>query len=162
MSISECGSGDKINQLILDPTKDIFTIDVDAIVNTVNCVGVMGAGIALAFKVQYPAYFKDYKFACNRGELAPGKLHVYRREGSPKFIISFPTKRHWRNGSKLEDIDIGLESLVKIITENDIRSIAIPKLGCGLGGLDWEIVKPKIVKALENVDNLEKTILLGS
>ncbi len=130
---------------------DIFeNSDVDAIVNTVNCVGVMGRGIALQFKKSYPENFKAYQFACKRGDVVPGKMFVFKNRSlvAPRFIINFPTKRHWRYASRIEDIESGLEDLVSIINKLEIKSVVIPPLGCGLGGLDWNIVKARIESAL--------------
>ena len=136
---------------------DILKEDVEALVNTVNCVGVMGRGIALQFKKAFPGNFKAYVEACKKKELRPGSVFVFPTERlcNPHFIINFPTKRHWRNKSRLEDIEAGLVDLVRIIEERDIRSVAIPPLGCGLGGLDWSTVRPRIeaaVQALTEVD----------
>ncbi|MGA2742291.1 MAG: macro domain-containing protein [Bryobacteraceae bacterium] len=130
---------------------DILLADTEALVNTVNCVGVMGRGIALQFRKAYPANFKVYEAACKRHQLLPGKMLVFETghlEG-PGYIVNFPTKRHWKGKSRIEDIDAGLPSLVKEIRQRGIRSVAVPPLGCGLGGLDWEEVRPRIVRAFE-------------
>jgi O-acetyl-ADP-ribose deacetylase (regulator of RNase III) len=129
---------------------DILEANVEALVNTVNCVGVMGRGIALQFKEAFPDNFKAYAAACKRDELQPGKMFVFERHQlrNPKFIINFPTKRHWRGQSRIGDIEAGLQSLVCEIRERGIKSIAIPPLGSGLGGLDWGEVRPRIEKAL--------------
>jgi O-acetyl-ADP-ribose deacetylase (regulator of RNase III) len=123
--------------------------DVDAIVNTVNCVGVMGKGIALQFKNKWPDNFVQYQAACKAGEVHPGKMNVYDAGAyaQPHFIINFPTKDHWRGNSKLSFIQDGLLDLVAQVQALDIRSIAIPPLGCGNGGLDWADVKPLIEAA---------------
>ncbi|THB63365.1 MAG: Appr-1-p processing protein [Gammaproteobacteria bacterium] len=125
---------------------DILHADVEAIVNTVNCVGVMGRGIALQFKKAWPENFKAYATACKHQQVKPGHMHVYKTEqlANPKFIINFPTKRHWRCASRLEDIESGLHALVESIKEFGIKSIAIPPLGSGLGGLDWAQVRQQI------------------
>lgn len=138
--------------------------DAEAIVNTVNCVGVMGRGIALQFKNAFPANFKAYEAACKRDEVQPGRMfvfdtHVFLR---PRYIINFPTKRHWRNSSRMEDIDSGLVSLVEEIRCRTIRSIAIPPLGCGLGGLVWENVRHLIETALGDIPDLEAIIFAPS
>lgn len=135
--------------MIEPATGDLFVAGTQAIVNAVNCYGVMGAGLALQFKRRFPAYFTDYKAACADGGIAPGRVGVYRREAAPHFIISFPTKRHWREPSQLDDIRTGLVSLVDAIRTYEIESIAIPALGCGLGSLDWSEVRPLITAALE-------------
>lgn len=131
--------------------------DVDAIVNTVNCVGVMGKGIALQFKNKWPANFSDYSSACKAGHVRPGHMMVHDSGGlvKPNFIINFPTKDHWRGDSTIAFIRDGLVDLVAQVRKLGIRSIAIPPLGCGNGGLDWEEVKPLIVAAFADVPELE-------
>jgi O-acetyl-ADP-ribose deacetylase (regulator of RNase III) len=128
----------------------------EALVNTVNTVGVMGKGIALMFKEAFPENFRAYQAACKRDEVKIGHVFVTHREDliGPKWIINFPTKKHWRYPSKLEWIDEGLASLTRVIIENRIRSVAIPPLGSGNGGLDWNEVKPRIEKALGSLDNV--------
>jgi O-acetyl-ADP-ribose deacetylase (regulator of RNase III) len=137
-------------------TGDIFTIDSQAIVNTVNCVGVMGRGIALQFKKKYPENYKDYESACKRKEVKPGKMFVHDTGKliNPKYIINFPTKRHWRGKSRLEDIESGLKDLIKVIIDRNIQSIAIPPLGAGLGGLDWSTVKNLIINAFKDLHGI--------
>ena len=129
---------------------DILQCEADALVNTVNCVGVMGRGIALQFKNVYPENFKAYEAACKREAVQPGRMFVFEtgQLTLPRFIINFPTKRHWRGKSRIEDIDAGLVDLVNVIRDKGIRSIAIPPLGAGLGGLDWNEVRPRIEHAL--------------
>ena len=130
-------------------TGDILTADVDALVNTVNCVGIMGRGIALQFKNTFPENFKAYEAACVRGEVQPGRMFVFETGTlAPKYIINFPTKRHWRGKSRMEDIEAGLEALVAEIRSRQIKSIAIPPLGSGLGGLNWNAVRNRIEAAL--------------
>lgn len=120
-------------------TGDIFSIDTQAIVNTVNCVGVMGRGIALQFKKKYPDNFRAYEAKCKRKEMIPEKMHVHEmtRIINPRLIINFPTKRHWRGKSRLDDIKSGLSDLIQVIHNKDIKSIALPPLGTDLGGLGW-------------------------
>lgn len=132
---------------------DILKEDVEALVNTVNCVGVMGRGIALQFKKAFPDNFKAYVEACKKRKLRPGRVFVFQtgRLCNPRFIINFPTKRHWRNKSRLDDIEAGLADLVRTIEERGIRSVAIPPLGCGLGGLDWSEVRPRIEAAVQSL-----------
>ncbi len=135
---------------------DILKDDSDAIINTVNCVGVMGRGIALQFKNAWPENFKAYEAACKREEVQPGRMFIYDTEQltSPRYIINFPTKRHWRGKSRMQDIDAGLAALVRDVSRLGIRSLAIPPLGSGLGGLDWSEVRPRIeaaVQALQDV-----------
>lgn len=129
---------------------DILKDDAEALINTVNCVGVMGRGIALQFKGAFPENFKSYAAACQRGDVQPGRMFVFEtgQLTPPRYIINFPTKRHWRGKSRMEDIDAGLAALVEVIREKCIRSVAIPPLGSGLGGLDWLSVKPRIEAAL--------------
>lgn len=135
-------------------TGDILSDRADAIVNTVNCVGVMGRGIALQFKKAWPKNFKAYVAACKKDEVQPGKMFVYQTSqlSPPRFIINFPTKRHWRGKSRLEDIEAGLEDLRRVILDLDVRSIAIPPLGCGLGGLEWADVRSRIEAYLSDLD----------
>ena len=128
---------------------NLLTADVDALVNPVNVVGVMGKGLALQFKKAFPENFKSYDQACKAGEIAPGKMHVVKRLTSPRFIINFPTKKHWRHPAKLEYIRDGLHDMVKQSKALGLESIAIPPLGCGNGGLSWSDVKPLIVAASE-------------
>ena len=137
---------------------DILKADVDAIVNTVNCVGVMGRGIALQFKKAWPDNFKSYAAACKTKSVMPGQMFVFETHQTinPKFIINFPTKRHWRGASRMEDIESGLVALVMTIKEKNIRSIALPPLGCGLGGLNWHDVREKIEKTMAELpDNIQ-------
>lgn len=139
---------------------DILAADVEALVNTVNTVGVMGRGIALQFKKAFPDNFKAYEAACKRGEIETGKLFVFDtgRMVNPRWIVNFPTKRHWRGDSRLEYIESGLEALVREIEVRGIKSIAVPPLGCGLGGLEWSTVRPTIVRALERFTDVEIVI----
>lgn len=126
---------------------NLLEADVDALVNTVNTEGVMGKGIALQFKKAFPESFTSYERACRRGDVVAGRMHVVERLVSPRFIINFPTKTRWRQPSRLEYIASGLEDLIRQVQERGIRSIAIPPLGCGNGGLAWSDVKPLIVAA---------------
>lgn len=135
---------------------DILESGADAIVNTVNCVGVMGRGIALQFKNAYPENFRAYAAACRRGEVWPGRMFAFETgQLSPRLIVNFPTKRHWRAKSRIEDIDAGLAALVELILARQLRSIALPPLGSGLGGLDWDDeVRPRIEAALDRLDGV--------
>jgi O-acetyl-ADP-ribose deacetylase (regulator of RNase III) len=143
--------------MITYKTGDIFKEDADAIVNTVNCVGVMGRGIALQFKKYFPDNFRVYEAACNRKEVVPGKMFVHEISSliGPKYIINFPTKRHWRGESRMEDIESGLQDLAKLIANLHIKSIALPPLGCGLGGLDWSEVRGRIEGALSQLSEVK-------
>ncbi|NMH17579.1 Appr-1-p processing protein, partial [Tepidiphilus sp. B18-69] len=135
---------------------DILKSEADALVNTVNCVGVMGRGIALQFKNAFPENFKAYEAACKREAVQPGRMFVFEtgQLTPPRFIINFPTKRHWRGKSRIEDIEAGLVDLARVIREKGIHSIAIPPLGSGLGGLDWSEVRPRIERALEQLEDV--------
>ena len=139
---------------------DLFAVNVEAVVNTVNCVGVMGRGVALQFKKQYPENFKHYEAACKRGEVVPGKMLVYETNSllNPRLIINFPTKRHWRGESRIEDIEDGLADLINVIKSYNIKSIAVPPLGCGLGGLEWNEVKPLMEAAFTQFADMEVII----
>jgi O-acetyl-ADP-ribose deacetylase (regulator of RNase III) len=141
-------------------TGDILAEDAEALVNTVNCVGIMGRGIALQFKKVWPANFKAYAAACRRHEVQPGRMFVFetRELTGPRYIINFPTKRHWRGRSRIEDIEAGLDALVQEIRSRDIRSIALPPLGAGLGGLDWAQVRKRIDEALGTLDDVRVVV----
>ncbi|AEJ00113.1 Appr-1-p processing domain protein [Nitrosomonas sp. Is79A3] len=139
---------------------DILRENAEAIINTVNCVGVMGRGIALQFKKAFPQNFLAYAAACKKKEVQPGKMFVFEtgQLANPRYIINFPTKRHWRGASRMEDIDAGLRALVETIQRYNIKSIAIPPLGSGLGGLDWTDVKPRIEAVLQPLTDLRVMI----
>ena len=155
----------------------LLDTEVDALVNTVNTVGIMGKGIALVFKKRFPANFDAYKRACDRGEVQISRMFVTENkdpshepgteqrelwscltEARPKWIINFPTKRHWRTNTRLEWVETGLHDLVRVIEEKEIKSIAIPALGCGNGGLNWQEVRPLIVKTIEKIEDLTAMI----
>ncbi len=139
---------------------DILTADTEALVNTVNCVGIMGRGIALQFKNAFPENYKAYVRACDLNEVQPGRMFVYQnnRLHEPKYIINFPTKRHWKEKSRLADIDSGLVALKNEILTRGIKSIAVPPLGSGLGGLNWADVKPRIEASLSNIPDLRVVV----
>ena len=130
---------------------DMFEVQVDARVNTVNCVGVMGAGVALAFKVRYPEMFKEYQKSCRDGRVQPGTMHVWKSL-TGEWVINFPTKRDWRDPSRYEDILSGLDALRAYLQEQGQISVALPALGCGHGGLDWGKVAPMISEKLGDLD----------
>jgi O-acetyl-ADP-ribose deacetylase (regulator of RNase III) len=137
---------------------DILKSDAEALVNTVNCVGIMGRGIALQFKNAYPENFKAYAAACQREEVQPGRMFVFEtgQLTPPRYIINFPTKRHWRGKSRIQDIESGLKALVEVIRARAIRSIAIPPIGSGLGGLDWKKqVRPLIERSLAALHDVD-------
>ena len=136
---------------------NLFEASVEALVNTVNTKGIMGKGIALQFKQAYPAMFRDYEKACKAGEVRLGKMNVFDLgglTGGQRWIINFPTKGHWRERSRLTDIDAGLEDLIATVRRLSIRSIAVPPLGCGNGGLDWSEVRPRIEAAFTNLPDV--------
>ena len=135
---------------------DLLGQDTDAIVNTVNCVGVMGKGIALQFKHKWPENFKAYARACKDRAVLPGRMFVFDAGGlvKPHYIINFPTKRDWRERSRIEYIDAGLIDLVRQVEHLGIRSISIPPLGCGNGGLNWSTVRDRIMKAFDKLSDV--------
>jgi len=135
---------------------NLLEADAEALVNAVNCVGIMGKGIALQFKHTYPDVFLRYQTACRAGQVIIGQMFVVecKGAGNPSYIINFPTKRDWRNASRLEDIQVGLVDLVATINRLRLRSIAIPALGCGNGGLDWSVVRPLIEAALSTLPDV--------
>ena len=137
-------------------TGNIVEAGTEALVNTVNCVGYMGRGIALQFRKAFPENFQAYEKAVRQGEVRPGRMFVFETHSlvPPRYIINFPTKRHWRGKSKLEDIRAGLKALIEEIQERRIKTIAVPPLGCGLGGLDWNIVHPMIEEAFSDAPNV--------
>ncbi|WP_404386645.1 macro domain-containing protein [Knoellia locipacati] len=139
---------------------NLLQADVDALINTVNTVGIMGKGIALQFKRAYPHMFKAYERAAKARELSIGRMHVWPTEQmtGPRFIINFPTKSHWKSRSQLSDVERGLDALVDVIHAEGIRSIAVPPLGCGNGGLDWRDVEPLIVRKLSPLTDVDVII----
>jgi Predicted phosphatase homologous to the C-terminal domain of histone macroH2A1 len=140
---------------------DLLNADVEALVNTVNTVGVAGKGIALQFRLAYPDNFTEYARNARAGKIIPGKMFVTTTNqlAGPRYIINFPTKRHWKAKSRLEDVESGLEDLASVIGSYGIRSIAVPPLGCGYGGLSWQVVQPLIQTKLRDV---AATVLLYS
>ena len=136
---------------------DLLAEDAEALVNAVNCVGVMGKGIALQFKKAFPDNFKAYSAACKRGEVIPGEMFIFQtgQLTNPRNIINFPTKRHWRQPSRMEDIEAGLAALVEELQRLNIRSVALPALGGGLGGLSWKRVRATIEQELTQLEDVE-------
>jgi len=130
--------------------------DAETLVNAVNTVGVMGAGIARQFKEKFPDMFVVYESACQRGELQLGTMHVVqvKENDTTRYIINFPTLAHWSDKSTLATIESGLADLVRVVQEKGIQSIAIPPLGCGVGGLEWEDVRLLIEGAFKNVEGV--------
>jgi O-acetyl-ADP-ribose deacetylase (regulator of RNase III) len=135
---------------------DLFSEDVEALVNAVNCVGIMGRGIALQFKQAWPNNFIAYAAACRRNTVRPGSMFIFETgsHANPRYIINFPTKRHWRDPSRIEDIDAGLAALVGEIQKRNIRSIAMPAIGAGLGGLSWAVVRGLIEKIMAPLQDM--------
>jgi O-acetyl-ADP-ribose deacetylase (regulator of RNase III) len=146
--------------MISEEDGSLLDATADALVNTVNTVGVMGKGLALQFKQAYPGNFCAYQAACRNGEVCLGRMFVYEpgAPGQPRYLINFPTKGHWRANSKLSDIRTGLADLRQVILDRGITSIAVPPLGCGNGGLSWQDVRPLIVAALGDLPGV--TVLL--
>lgn len=159
---SSCGSCSCCTMLIemYEHRKgDIFQSECEAIVNAVNCIGVMGAGLALAFKKKFPKMFNDYKKYCNEGKLRPGRMHVWETgSDNPKYIINFPTKDDL-SPSKMEYIVDGLETLKETIASNNIKTIGIPALGSGLGGLDYDDVCPLLENFADSLPEDVRVIL---
>lgn len=136
---------------------NLLEAQVEALVNTVNTEGIMGKGVALQFKNVFPEMFKEYQKACKDGEIQIGRVHIYETKKliGPRFVINFPTKKHWREFSNLEYIRLGLKSLVGEVRKRQIRSIALPPLGCGMGGLAWKVVFPLIEEAFAQIPEVQ-------
>ncbi len=130
---------------------DIFKSGAQTLVNTVNCVGVMGKGIALGFRKRFPAMHDDYVQRCKRREVELGKPYLYKQSSGP-WVLNFPTKDHWRSVSRLADIEAGLEYLESHYSQWQIESLAVPPLGSGLGGLEWQVVGPTLYSHLSRLD----------
>ena len=135
---------------------NLLETDAEALVNTVNTVGVMGKGIALMFKEQFPDNNQAYVAHCKAGAFQPGTLFVTERKDmfGPRWIVNFATKKHWRHPSKMEWIDSGLAELREFIRDNHVRSVAVPPLGAGNGKLEWTEVRPRIEQALGELDDV--------
>ena len=150
--------------MITYTTGNLLDAKVEALVNAVNTVGVMGKGIALAFKKQFPDNMQAYATACKAGEVQTGKMFVthtkeeVKQATGVKWIVNFPTKQHWRSKSQMSWIEQGLQDLRQFIIDNQVKSIAIPALGAGNGGIDWQIVKPKIEQALADLTEVNIVI----
>jgi len=142
--------------MIFYTTGNLLEADAEALVNTVNSVGVMGKGIALMFKEAFPRNFKEYRAACEEGRVDVGRMFITERRAlvGPRWIINFPTKQHWKGKTRPEWIEAGLEDLRRQIEEREIRSIALPPLGCGYGGLDWADVRPMVEAALGDLQGV--------
>jgi O-acetyl-ADP-ribose deacetylase (regulator of RNase III) len=146
--------------MITYKTGDILIEDAEALVNAVNCIGSMGRGLAAEFKRAWPENFTEYAAACRRQEVRPGRMFVFQNTAAsgPRYIINFPTKRHWRDNSRIEDIEAGLSALVTEVRQRSIRSIAIPALGSGLGRLDWADVRPRIERAMRELPHVNVVV----
>lgn len=133
---------------------NLLESEAEALVNTVNTVGVMGKGVALMFKEAFPQNYRAYRAACKSGDVGVGHMFVYARDAvvGPRWIINFPTKKHWRHPSRMEWIQEGLKDLLRVVNENGIRSVAIPPLGAGNGGLVWTDVRHEIEAVLADAD----------
>ena len=140
---------------------DIFRQNAEALVNPVNCVGIMGKGLALKFKIAYPSNFNQYLTACRNAAISPSRPLVHTRPAgsTPRYIINLATKRHWRDSSILSDLDKAIKALARTIALYQISSIAIPAIGSGLGGLNWEEVKPLIDRYLSDIPSTKVTVL---
>ena len=139
--------------MITYKTGNIFNSSAQVITNTVNCVGVMGKGLALAYKKKYPEMFNDYKIKCSEGQVNPGQPYLW--ENKEVQVLNFPTKRHWKQASLISDIEEGLKYLAGNYSKMGISSVALPPLGCGLGGLSWTDVKSLINKYLGSIEDLD-------
>lgn len=135
---------------------NLLEADADALVNTVNTEGVMGKGIALQFKRAFPDNYRAYRAACKAGDVQLGRMFISEIDADaldgPRLIINFPTKAHWKSRSRLADIETGLQDLRLALADRQVQAVAIPPLGCGLGGLDWADVRPRIEAALGDLD----------
>lgn len=137
----------------LRKTGSLFECGAHAIVNPVNCVGVMGKGLALQFRTRYPSMYHAYKQACGRGEVKLGNVWPFELDTTrPQWILNFPTKEHWRDPARIEWISWGLGDLVEMIACLKLDSVALPALGCGEGGLDFALVRPLIENRLGSLD----------
>ena len=149
--------------------ESIFDTRCDVIVNSVNCVGVMGKGIAKEFKERCPKMYDDYRNACKLGQLQPGKFHWFCIDSlfnkGPKWILNFPSKLDWKKPSKYDYIILGFESLIHDISVDKthrMKSFAFPLLGCGIGGLDPECIKGLFVKYFEHQDNIDIKLYINT
>jgi O-acetyl-ADP-ribose deacetylase (regulator of RNase III) len=147
--------------MITEQTGDLLKVEAEALVNPVNCVGTMGKGLALQFRGEFHENYDLYREACGRNEVRLGEMFVYETHFTvlPKYIINFPTKQHWRQPSELRDIKSGLTALVRTVRDRRIKSIAIPRLGCGNGGLKWDSVRPLIVEAFTPMTKIQVLII---
>lgn len=154
---NKCYEYREVPKLIVYKKGDLLADSAEALVNAVNTVGVMGAGIARQFKKQFPEMFIEYEQACRANEVTLGKMHVVKVPTGEdhQYIINFPTLAHWSDQSELKHIEAGLVDLVRVVQEKKIKSIAIPPLGCGVGGLAWEDVRGLIEEAFCHVTGVQ-------
>lgn len=136
---------------------NLLNADAEALVNAVNTVGVMGKGIALQFKDAFPSNYAAYRHACDRNEITVGRIFVHElaEQSGPRYVLNFPTKRHWRSPSRLSDIRAGLADLREVILRLRIGSLAVPALGCGNGGLSWSDVRSLITDNLGDLPDID-------
>ena len=149
--------------MITDASGNLLDAQVDALVNAVNTVGVMGKGIALQFRRAYPAMYREYAKAAKAGDIHLGRMHVWSNDETltvPRYIVNFPTKGHWKDRSRLADVESGLDDLVKVIHHLGIASIAVPPLGCGNGGLEWAQVRPLIERTFAALPDVDTRVYL--
>lgn len=148
--------------MIVHATGNLLQSGAEALVNTVNCIGYMGKGIALQFKKAFPENFTAYQRACKVGKVKPGNMFIFETGTitNPKYIINFPTKRHWREKSRVQYIEAGLDALVNDVESLGIQSIAVPPLGAGYGGLDWPIIRPTIEEKFSDASSV-RVLLYG-
>jgi O-acetyl-ADP-ribose deacetylase (regulator of RNase III) len=137
---------------------DLLEAETEAVVNAVNTVGIMGKGIALQFQGVFPENYRAYQAACRRHEVQIGRMFVTRRPSHPRWIINFPTKKHWRQKAEIEWVMEGLDDLKRLIQQHGIRSISIPALGCGNGGLPWSTVHREIVARLGELADVDVVV----
>lgn len=138
---------------IIEQKGNLFTSKCEVFVNTVNCVGIMGAGIALEFKLRYPVMYEKYKKLCDAGKLRPGNLWLYKT--TTRSVLNFPTKDHWRDPSRVEYLEMGLEKLAITYKEKGIKSIALPLLGADKGGLEPSVSRRIIYQYLDEISDLK-------
>lgn len=154
---------DFVNRMTIEQGRgDLLAANVDALVNPVNTVGVMGKGLALQVRKAFPDVFEAYRQACKAGEVVVGRMHIVQRQTAPRVIVNFPTKQHWRQPSQLAYVRDGLRDLIQQVRglqlDLQLASIAVPALGCGLGGLTWAEVKPLIVAAFDEVPEVRAVL----
>jgi O-acetyl-ADP-ribose deacetylase (regulator of RNase III) len=146
--------------LHIEPHKTVFQVPVQTIVNTVNCEGFMGKGLALEVKRRFPTVFEKYQMLCKKGQMKIGKLQLVKGRG--QWVLNFPTKNHWRGKSRMSFVEAGLRNFKLTYRQRGITSIAFPPLGCGSGGLQWDEVRPLMNDYLEKLSGIDIYICLGT